>query len=80
MERVQEFLQCDELKFNTVKYDQFDPNSISIEDANFCWGFQKFQSSKKKGKRGKKLTKGIKFKEKVNLGIFIGELLNSIIM
>ena len=80
MERVQEFLQCDELKFNTVKYDRFDPNSISIKDANFYWGFQKFQSSKKKGKRGKKLKKDIKFKEKVNLGIFIGELLKSIIM
>ena len=58
MERVQHFLQCDELKFDCVKYDKSHQSSISIRNANFFWGFQKFKDSKKKNnKRDKKLKK-----------------------
>ena len=40
MERIQAFLQCDELKEKAIKYDKSDDTSISIKDGHFFWGFQ----------------------------------------
>ena len=40
MERIQAFLQCDELEAKNIKYDKYDNSSISIKDGHFFWGFQ----------------------------------------
>ena len=58
MERVQDFLQCEELDFKRIKYDSSDENAISIKDGYFYWGFQDPSSSKdKKNKKAKKRSK-----------------------
>ena len=40
MERIQTFLQCDELEAKSIKYDKSNDISISIKDGHFFWGFQ----------------------------------------
>ena len=56
MERIQAFLQCDELQAKAINYDKSEDTSISIRDGHFFWGFQTNDNkSKLKNKKiGKK--------------------------
>ena len=47
MERIQAFLQCDELQAKAINYDKSEDTSISIKDGHFFWGFQTNDSKPK---------------------------------
>ena len=47
MERIQAFLQCEELEAKSIKYDKNEDTSISIKDGHFFWGFQTKDSKDK---------------------------------
>ena len=50
MERIQAFLQSDELEVNGIVYDKFNNTSISIKNGNFYWGFQRSSNSNDESK------------------------------
>ena len=45
IERIQSFLQCDELEIKRMIYDKSDDTSISIKNCYFYWGFEQSGSS-----------------------------------
>ena len=58
MERIQAFLQCEELEAKSIKYDKNEDTSISIKDGHFFWGFQtNDKNDKTKSKTAKKRSK-----------------------